>query len=153
MKNSIKNSVVGFLIGIVLVASMGFSVNTLYCFCMGQYEVSFFDIEHQCAKQHVEEETHACCKKLKAHCSKPTKPDHDCAKKNKKFFKADLKFTELSKIELPKQPLFIVFSTFNTPHYTYSFSKIIPFQAQIPTRPPPQYFGRQLLNFIQVYRC
>ena len=87
---------------------MGFSVNTLYCYCTGQYESSLGNIEHHCTQAQTEEDLsnlHPCCKKARlAACAKDgkTHSEKDCTKRSKKYFKADLKFLELTKTELPK---------------------------------------------------
>ncbi len=158
MLRILKNIAVGFFISLMMISTMGFSVNTLYCYCMGQYEMSLFDIQHHCNKPHNKAKKDddfiktlsPCCQKARA-CSKKEASKEDCTKREKKFFKADLKFLEFQKTEL-SQPLFVVEKpVFN--NYSFSYSEILNPKSKIPTRPPPQYFGRFLLNFIQVYRC
>ena len=146
------------MISIVLVSTMGFSVNTLYCYCTGQYETSLANIEHHCTKIQEDEDLsklHPCCRKARLAACEKMKKEHDekdCTKREKKFCKADLKFLEITKTEVP-QPSFVwVKSLKITPTY-FSIAKIQNLKSEIPTRPPPQYFGRFLLNFIQVYRC
>jgi hypothetical protein len=156
LKSLLKNIAVGFFITIMMISTMGFSVNTLYCYCMGQYEVSFFDIEHHCNKKHSKgnkdddfiKTLPPCCQKA---MEKAENKD-DCTKHEKKYFKADLKFLEFQKTELP-QPLFVIIEKHFFNNYHYAFSEIQNPKPEIPTRPPPQYYGRFLLNFIQVYRC
>lgn len=97
---------------------------------------------------------HACCKKALAlkKAKECGEKQGGCTKKTTKFVKADLKFLEFKKMELPniafeavlETPFFPIFSTKTAANY-----------AALPTlvdRAPPQYFGRWLLNFIQVYR-
>jgi hypothetical protein len=138
---------------------MGFSVNTLYCFCMNQYEASLFNIEHTC-KNAVDQDDDEdlkdlspCCKKALA-CEKAKKHEEGgCTKKEKKFFKADLKYLEIKKSELVDIQWVkanVRCTMFNVrPTKSY----IVHQTSYINYRPPPQYFGRNLLNFIQVYRC
>jgi hypothetical protein len=138
---------------------MGFSVNTLYCFCMNQHETSLFNIEHTCknAVDHDYDEDlkdmPLCCKKAMA-CEKEKKHNESgCTKKEKKFFKANLKYLEIKKAHLVDiQCVMPILLKKNT-----SFLSIKPsishHTSYINYRPPPQYFGRNLLNFIQVYRC
>jgi hypothetical protein len=163
LKSTFKNIAVGFFISIMMISTMGFSVNTLYCYCMGQYEMSLFNIEHHCNKPHgkaVESEKededyvktfHPCCQKALA-CAKKEASKDDCTKREKKFFKADLKFLEFQKTELPQPLYFIVEKPFFN-HKRFCIAEIKNPKSQIPVRPPPQYYGRFLLNFIQVYRC
>ena len=143
----------------MMISTMGFSVNTLYCYCMGQYEMSLFDIQHHCDKPHKKAKEDndfiktlpSCCQKAKA-CFKKEATKEDCTKREKKFFKADLKFLEFQKTELP-QPIFVVVEKPLFNNYFFSYSEILNQKPEIPTRPPPQYFGRFLLNFLQVYCC
>jgi hypothetical protein len=152
VKNVFKNSIVTLWLVAVLVASTGFSLHTTYCFCMNQYETSLFETAHACKKTHEDDTStahlHPCCKKAKE-CGVN---QGSCTKTTTKFVKADLKCLEFKKTELPKiafvsvlEPLFVpVFPEKNLSNYAS-----IPMIAD---RAPPQYYGRQLLNFIQVYR-
>jgi hypothetical protein len=158
VKNVFKNSIVALWLLAVLVASTGFSVHTTYCFCMNQYESSLFETNHACKKTQVDDAStahlHDCCKKALAlkkakECSE--KKD-GCTKTTTKFVKADLKSLEFKKTGLPK----MVFVSVLEPTFSPVFSqKQLSNYASFPTiadRAPPQYFGRALLNFIQVYR-
>jgi hypothetical protein len=159
LKSLLKNIAVGFFITIMMISTMGFSVNTLYCYCLGQYEVSLFDIEHHCNKKHNKGDEDddfvktlpPCCQKAMAKAKKADAKD-DCTKHEKKYFKADLKFLEFQKTQLP-QPIYILIENPIFNNYYFAITEIQNPKSQIPTRPPPQYYGRFLLNFIQVYRC
>jgi hypothetical protein len=163
LKSTSKNIAVGFFISIMMISTMGFNANTLYCYCMGQFEMSLFTIEHHCNKLHgkvVESEKenedyvkmlHPCCQKALA-CAKKKDNKHDCTKREKKFFKADLKFLEFQKTVLPLPLYFIVEKPFFN-QKQFCLAKIKHPKSEMPVRPPPQYYGRFLLNFIQVYRC
>jgi hypothetical protein len=158
MKNIIKNSIVALWLVAVLVSSTGFSLHTTYCFCMNQYETSLFTTEHACQKSHDNDADmvglHACCKKALAlkKAKECGEKQGGCTKKTTKFVKADLKFLEFKKTELPniafeailKTPFFPIFSPKTATNYA-DFPILV-------DRAPPQYFGRWLLNFIQVYR-
>ena len=150
-----------FLVAIVSISTMGVSVNTLYCFCTGESHASFFEINHICDKEPSESvklsegfsNLHPCCQKalLKNACAKHEK---DCTHKTKKHIKADLKFLEIKKTELPTFELFAIkpllsFYKNVEPKVAFYFSK----SETLPRPPPPQYWGRKWLNFIQVYRC
>jgi hypothetical protein len=158
MKNSIKNSIVALWLVAVLVASTGFSLHTTYCFCMNQYETSLFTTEHACQKARTAAADltglHPCCRKALAlkKAKECSEKQGGCTKKTTKFVKADLKFLEFKKTELPT----IAFETvLKTPFFSIFSPKIVAQYAALPIfvdRAPPQYFGRWLLNFIQVYR-
>ena len=158
MKNVFKNSIVALWLVAVLVASTGFSLHTTYCFCMNQYETSLFETAHACKKTHEDDAStahlHPCCKKalaLKKAQACGEKQD-GCTKKTTTFVKADLKFLEFKKTKLPE----IAFIRVSLPTFLPVFyQKTLSNYASTPIvadRAPPQYFGRQLLNFIQVYR-
>ncbi len=158
MKNSIKNSIIALWLVAVLVSSTGFSLHTTYCFCMNQYETSLFTTEHACQKSHEEDadmaNLHPCCKKALAlkKAKECGKKQGGCTQKTTKFVKADLKFLEFKKTELPN----IAFEAVLKAPFPSIFSqKIAANYAALPIiadRAPPPYFGRRLLNFIQVYR-
>ena len=157
MKSIFKNITVGFLIVVILISTMGFSVNTMYCFCLGQYEISLFEIHDKCKKEESVDSEIAqlppCCQKAMT-CHEPVKQHKDCSKHEKKYVNADLKFLEFQKNELPKAPIFDVLVSFQ--HNFYFTSKVTflsDIQPLVADRAPPQYYGRKLLNFIQVYRC
>ena len=157
MKSILKNITAGFLIVVILISTMGFSVNTMYCLCMGQYKASLFEIDDTCKKEEILNPEIAkmppCCQKAMA-CHEPVKEHKGCTKHEKKYVKADLKFLEFQKNQLPKATVFDVLVSFN---HTFDFTSKITFlsdiQPLIADRAPPQYYGRKLLNFIQVYRC
>ncbi len=158
MKSIFKNIIVGFLVIVMLISTMGFSINTMYCFCMGEYEVSLFEINHQCQKEEQLNPEMAklppCCQKMMLACQKTAKKHKGCEKHEKKYLKADLKFLEFSKNELSKAPVFDIQPSLQNSFYTSSkVTFISEIQPKIADRAPPQYYGRKLLNFIQVYRC
>ena len=164
MKNSVKHITITFLITIVMLSTMGLSVNTVYCLCTGETKISLVDIEDNCDKEPSESESlpegfhnlSPCCQNAikKETCSKIGKNDHDCTKKTKKIFKADLKFLEIKKTELPTIELLAVSASASFPKVFVPIFDRLNLQSEaLPRPPPPQYFGRKLLNFIQVYRC
>jgi hypothetical protein len=158
VKNVFKNSIVALWMVAVLVASTGFSLHTTYCFCMNQYETSLFEKAHACKKTHEDDADlaglHPCCKKARAlkKAQECGEKQGGCTKTTIKFVKADLKFIEFKKTVLPK----ITIESVPTPMFSTVFlGKILSNYASIPRiadRAPPQLYGRQLLNFIQVYR-
>ena len=157
-----KNSIVALWLVAVLVGSTGFSLHTTYCFCMNQSETSLFETTHACKKQHEDAalttsktaHLHPCCKRALAEkkAQECAEKQGGCTKTTIKFVKADLKCLEFKKTDLPE----IKFISVSTPPFIAVFSqKTVPNYAPIPQiidDGPPQYSGRQLLNFIQVYR-
>ncbi len=164
MKNSIKHITVAFLIAIVMISTMGVSANSVYCFCTGETKISLVEIEDDCDKKPSEStplpegfyNMPPCCQEalMKLTCTKVGQNDQDCTKKTKKLFKADLKFLEIKKTELPNiELLAVAHMTFFPELFTPKFDRKNLQSETLPRPPPPQYFGRKLLNFIQVYRC
>ena len=158
MKNIVKNSIVALWLVAVLVSSTGFSLHTTYCFCMNQYQTSLFTTEHACQKSHEDNADmvglHPCCKKALAlkKANECNQKQGGCTQKTTKFVKADLKFLEFKKTELPNLAFEAVLKTLSLSVFS---PKIVANYAALPIiaeRAPPQYYGRQLLNFIQVYR-
>ncbi len=145
-------------------STMGLSVNTVFCLCTGETKISFIDLDDNCDKKPSESislpegfyNLPLCCQNAikKEACSKIGKNDHDCTKKTKKIFKADLKFLEIKKTELPTIELLAVAPLASFPKtFMPTFDRLNLQSEALPRPPPPQYFGRKLLNFIQVYRC
>ena len=147
-----------------MLSTMGLSVNTVYCLCTGTTEISLVETEHECKEKPSESaqlpegfyDLPPCCQKAikKEACSKVSKNEQDCTKKTKKIFKADLKFLEIKKTELPTIELLAVVPSASFPEiFMPTFDRLNLQSEALPRPPPPQYFGRKLLNFIQVYRC
>lgn len=165
MKNIVKNSIVAVWLAAVLVASTGFSLHTTYCFCMNQYDISLFETTHACKKQTQEDAAtanlHPCCKRALAlkkakQCTENAdncaKKQGDCTHKTTKFVKADLEFLEFKKTELPKIAYIAVLNKAITAVFSPKTLSNYAAFPKIADRAPPQYYGRRLLNFIQVYR-
>lgn len=132
---------------------MGFSVNTMYCFCMDQYKLSLFEISDPCEKEEPTGDVTTCCK-TDTNCFESTKEHTDCTKHETKYVKADLKFIEIQKIEFPKMPVLdLAVAASNNYYHRNHFIFLSYIQPLLADRAPPQYYGRKLLNFIQVYRC
>jgi hypothetical protein len=158
VKNVFKNSIVALWLVAVLVASTGFSLHTTYCFCMNQYETSLFETAHACKKTHEDNtETahlHPCCKKALAlkKAKECSKNQGGCTRTTIKFVKADLKCLEFKKTELPKIAFISILESIFVPVFSEKNLSNYASILMIADRAPPQYYGRQLLNFIQVYR-
>jgi hypothetical protein len=125
---------------------------------MNQYDTSLFEKNHACTKKHEDEAAtalmHPCCKKalaLKKAQACGEKQD-GCTKKTTTFVKADLKFLEFKKTELPKIAFISVLEPTFLPVFSQkALSNYAPIAIRADRAPPP-YSGRQLLNLIQVYR-
>jgi hypothetical protein len=51
LKNGVKYITVASLIAVILFSTMGVSINTLYCFCTGESQISLFEIDYVCYKK------------------------------------------------------------------------------------------------------
>lgn len=126
----------------MLISTMGFSINTLYCICTGQYRVSFVEKE-DCCKVKTE----------KNNCFNNTCTDGCTKNKKTEFVKADLKYLETTKDnDLPHFDMVADATTIDFAFDNGNFQKILTTPVEYPTQPPPKFYGRFLLNFIQVYR-
>jgi thiazolylpeptide-type bacteriocin precursor len=165
MKTFFTKAVVTIWLFALTFSSLGVGVHTLYCHCLERYEVSLFEIDDVCHDSEVgagSEKNHhrelaACCSSTQT-CSSET-PNEDCNENSVEVVKADLKFLESKplKLEIPLslfQPDF-VFSKLNwSLNFRERFQNDLSDAGNpLASRAPPRYFGRFLLNLIQIYRC
>lgn len=156
-----RHIIIAFFIANLLVSNIGLSVNWMYCYCKGQMQVSLFSLDDKCKEDdkkdvsccktsHCEKDIKPCCKKFE----KYKKTEKPCTQKGKKYFKADLKYLFSEKDDNIKQPieceLIPYFFKFQE-ETTFLSEKI--FSTQASNAPPPKRYGRNLLSFIQNFRC
>lgn len=163
-----RHIIVALLITNLLVSNIGLSINWMYCFCKGQMQVSLFDLKDDCEKE-VKNHTTCCeteqCDKTeifpsqKSCCSKFAKykksTEKPCTSKGKKYFKADLKFFLSEKEEKKSKVIdFQIVKTnvlFENQAPTVVSKQLL---SSLPTHaPPPRIYGRELLVFVQNFRC
>ena len=125
---------------------------------MNQYETSLFETAHACKKQHEDAaqttHLHPCCKRALAEkkARECAEKQGGCTKTTIKFVKADLKYLEFKKTDLPEIKFISVSAHLSTAVFSLKTLSNYAAILQIIDSRPPQYSGRRLLNFIQVYR-
>ncbi len=158
-----RHIIISFLIANLLFSNIGLSVNWMYCFCKGQMQVSLFSLDENCKKEDTDtanccevercdknETLKPCCKKFQ----KFHKGEKPCTQKGKKYFKADLKFF-LAEKEIKKTQLI----DYQEVDINIFFQNIPSFLSEKKTSsllnkaPPPRLYGRELIIFVQNFRC
>jgi len=81
----------------LVTATMGVSVQQIYCYCVGETTYSLFAAEDACAEKDESEKPDCCAKPitLKACCAKGdtvSEKDHDCTHKTTKVFQLKTEF-------------------------------------------------------------
>lgn len=142
----------------LLSASIGVSVQQVYCYCVGKTTVSLFAADEACqAMGKMADQTDACCKKAvpakKNCCEKPASEHKGCTKKTTQVFQLKTEF-EVAKTEFKK----ISFLDFWTPGISFpSFFQGIKFAQKADfqgfKRQPPTLSGRMICVRHGVSRC
>ena len=158
MSKQFNKSFVWIWMAALLSASVGVSVQQVYCYCVGKTTVSLFATNEACQAETVAASMQDCCAKKAASrkhscCEKPESEKKGCTRKSTKVFQlkteyevasADFKKLDAGKflLELPSFPPFsqsaLAFQTKNLPQFD---------------RPPPPISGRMLCVRHGVFRC
>ncbi|MBL7827031.1 MAG: hypothetical protein JNJ57_10400 [Saprospiraceae bacterium] len=140
----------------LLTATVGVSVQQIYCYCVGKTTLALFDAADACKT----EPQHACCtdkqpEKQRSCCGKPVQQSksHDCTKKTTRFFQLKTEFTLEKKAE--NQPVGFDFEAISTQVFYFlspaqSFTVFTGFHAA--PKPPP-VSGRTICLRHGVFRC
>lgn len=150
----------------LLSATMGVSVQQVYCYCVGKTTVSLFAADDACQAKHIDGLTQShpinnlsgsCCKKpapTKPSCCEKPEPDKQgCTKKTTQVFHLKTEFevshSDFKKLDPPKAwaslPPFPIFSS--------SFLKARKCAFQSFERPPPSLSGRAICVRHGVFQC
>ncbi|MDO8368597.1 MAG: hypothetical protein Q7T20_17495 [Saprospiraceae bacterium] len=161
-----KTSFVWLWTAALLSASVGVSVQQVYCYCVGKTTVSLFAADDACQANHDDVApsllsehigTGCCAKKVasakRACCEKPDSDKKGCTKKTTKVFQLKTEFevanSEFKKFDAPK-------SWSTTPSFLAFSSAILGPQKidlQGFKRPPPSLSGRMICVRHGVFRC
>ena len=153
----------------LLIASVGVSIQQVYCYCLGKTTVSFLSAKDACQAGNIDRVTlshpvnispiqeSGCCKKntptKKSCCEKPHSDKKGCTKKTTKVFQLKTKFevgsSSFKKFDLPKNwaitPYYPVL-----PQISLEVQKV---NFQGFERPPPALSGRMICVRHGVFRC
>lgn len=146
----------------LLSASVGVSVQKVYCYCLGKTTVSFFALEHTC-RAHSEQLTQrspgiGCCSKKVAAakrscCDKADSEKQGCTKKTTQVFQLKTEYEvgsfDFKKFDVPKSwALAHSFTAFSPAILAIQKVGIHGFE-----RPPPAPSGRMTCVRYGVFRC
>ena len=90
----------------LLTATIGVSVQQIYCYCVGKTSISFFAAEDPCIAEADMSMSADCChqpekEQAASCCAKPGDSDekHDCTEKTTRFFQLKTEFTTEKKAD------------------------------------------------------
>lgn len=168
MNQSIKNIIVFGMLVVLLISTIGMSVHTLYCFCKGELEYSFFanETEDHCSKSVETATLPPCCQQIAAQKSccateKCAKDDHTkkpCTKKGTVYVKLNVDYV-IPGTDLVDLPVFGLdfLPPSSLPQLVcgpLDFFESQTLQSADSDRgPPPKLFGRTLRIFVQSFLC
>jgi hypothetical protein len=151
-----KKTFVWLWMAALLSATVGVSVQQVYCYCVGKTTVSLFDADDAC-RAHATPSADCCAKPIlpkKSCCEKPADAPTGCTKKTTQVFQLKAEFEvghfEFKKIETPQAWAFLnVFRAFVSP--TFGLQKV---EYQYFDRPPPALLsGRMICVRHGIFRC
>jgi len=165
MTTSTRISFVWLWMSALLIASVGVSIQQVYCYCLGETTITFFASSDACQAGNVDTypnpifpvQESGCCKKntpaKKSCCQKPDSDKKGCTKKTIKVFQLKTEFevgsSDFKKLDLPKSwAITQHFPVF--PQTSFGVQKVN-FQAF--ERPPPSTSGRMICVRHGVFRC
>jgi len=142
----------------LLSASVGVSVQQVYCYCLGKTTVSLFSAAEVCQDEKSAAQPKSCCSKkvlpAKRSCCEKSDPEQrGCTKRSTKVFQLKTEFevasTDFKKLEVPGiweiEPVFFAF-TCNKP----VVQKV---NQSCFEHPPPELSGRLRCLRFGVFRC
>lgn len=143
----------------LFLATVGVSVQQIYCYCLGKTSVSLFATNDDCAKKIVEEKscctkpdarpTHKCCKN-----GGESEKKHGCTHKTTKVFQLKTEFTFGDKTPVKPSPTSADFLHPAFPQFAFS---ILPSAEELPVsvfaEPPPPLSGRMICVRYGIFRC
>ena len=160
MTASLRISLVWLWMSALLIASVGVSIQQVYCYCLGETTVTFFVASDACQTSNIDisqTQDSGCCKKntpaKKSCCEKSRSDKKDCTKKTTRVFQLKTKFevvnSDFKKFDIPKN------WAFN--HYFPGFpqTSLGVQKVNFPDfeRPPPSISGRMICVRHGVFRC
>ena len=158
MTTHAKNSFVWLWTVTLLSATVGMSVQQVYCYCTGKTTISIFVHGDACQAGRQAKTTSGCCLKkstpAKRSCCKKADPkQHDCTKKTTQVLQLHTEY-EVSSSAFKKLdgPLFRAF----LPCFPTCFSSLPAthsFVCQGFGQPPPPHSGRMICVRYGVFRC
>ncbi len=157
MQSNINKSFVWLWMAALLSASIGISVQQVYCYCVGKTTVSLYLAEDACQTPAVSDQANCCSPKPIAKkpdcCKKNSQEKKGCTKKSTKVYQlktdSELASSAFKKLDIPKISLSInaVFAD-NQPFTVFENAVFFGF-----VHPPPAISGRMKCLRYGVFRC
>jgi len=142
----------------LLSASVGVSVQQVYCYCLGKTSVSLFAASDVCQDEKIANSTTDCCSKKalpakSSCCQKPDTEQRGCTKRSTKVFQLKTEFevasTDFKKLE-PTDGWNI-----QAVFYHFACNEPVVLKSDLPNYeyPPPELSGRMRCLRFGVFRC
>ena len=137
-------------------ASVGISVEQVYCYCVGKTTVSLFKADDAC---HIRQSAESCCAAKKdvstgRPCKQSVDPEKGCSKKTTRYFQLKTD-SEISEVPFKIPDTIKGFVETLPPAFDYRFG--FPLELHLlppgPERSPPFVSGRQICILYRVFRC
>ncbi|HRI59064.1 MAG TPA: hypothetical protein PK228_05065 [Saprospiraceae bacterium] len=145
-------------IAALLTATVGVSVQQIYCYCLGKATVSFFSIQHTCAaekrtdvsdccRRPSSRPAHSCCEQKAETC---TNEQGGCMEKSTKVFQLKTEFVVDKPFEKNYDcPLWIE----KMPVFRRFLRPVVCETIFTDKSPPPPLSGRDICLRLQIFRC
>lgn len=153
-----RKSISWTLVVAMMIATMGISVHQIYCYCMGETTVSFFEETPECSQTETQG---SCCKAdLPACCAKAVKSTvcakekdgGDCTKKTTRVFQLKVKFlVDYWGFKTLDDPALVEEAPICYLNVFRDEADYLPTFNKAPPPPPPS--GREIGIRLQIFRC
>jgi hypothetical protein len=139
-------------------ATVGVSVQQIYCYCLNKTTISWFAGDDACrVKETAETKTASCCRKQRASCCEKRAhkehPGKPCTKKTTRVFQLKTEFVLEKQVEKQENQYFeapVIVQISNLIHFSTPKDAEI---VQTPPKPPPPLSGRNICLRHQHFRC
>jgi hypothetical protein len=92
MSNFAKKGIAWLWMAVLLVSTIGISVHSIYCYCVGESNVSIFFAEDDACLSKVQEEMTCCTKDAVPTCCEADKSHSDCTDENVTVYQLKTEF-------------------------------------------------------------
>lgn len=142
----------------LLSATVGVSVQQIYCYCAGETTYSIFkEAEDACAAGEMKVQESACCRKAQPSCcakeAAGNPVQHDCTKKSVKIFQLKTEFLVVQPLEQNFD--FPVWAD-EFPEYLRLYRAVVceaTINNKAPPAPPPPLSGRAICLRHELFLC
>jgi len=153
MSSFIKKGITWLWMAVLLVSTVGISVHSIYCYCVGESNVSIFFAEEDACLSKIQEEVSCCTKDAAPTCCEADKSHGDCTDENVTVYQLKTEF-------LVDQPFV---KTFNSPAWVEDLPFFKRFTRTVlccdtpsllpDANAPPSPTGREICIRHELFRC